>query len=71
MSNDLDERRDEAFFTPGVIGAIVVAIVLAIGLFMWAPWSGSQVATNSAPGVTTGQSSSVPRAPQPLPAPGK
>ena len=71
MSNDLDDRRAEPFFTPGVIGAMVVAVMLAIALFMWAPWSGSRVATNSAPGMTTGQSSSAPRAPQPLPSPGK
>ena len=63
--DDIEDRRYEPFFTPGVIAAMVMAVVLAASLFVWAPWSGSKVAINSAPGVTTGQSSSAPRAATP------
>jgi hypothetical protein len=70
--DDIDDRRDDPFFTAGVVAAMVMAVVLAASLFVWAPWSGSKVAINSAPGVTTGQSSSAPRpatpaAPAPAP----
>jgi hypothetical protein len=68
MSDDNNNRRDDPFFTTGVIAAMLVAVFLAAGLFVWQPWTGSRgVADNSAPGVTTGQSASVPRAP-PAPA---
>jgi hypothetical protein len=69
--DDIDDRRDDPFFTPGVVAAMVIALVLAASLFVWAPWSGSKVAINSAPGVTTGQSSTTPRPAMPAPAPVK
>ncbi len=73
MRDDIDNRRDDPFFTTGVIAAMLVAVFLAAGLFIWQPWTGSRgVADNSAAGVTTGQSASVPRAPPaPAPAPTK
>jgi hypothetical protein len=72
MRDDIDDRRDDPFFTPGVIAAMVMAVVLAAALFTWAPWtnSHSRVAGNSALGVTTGQSSTMARpAPATSPAP--
>ena len=74
MRDDIDDRRDDPFFTPGVVAAMVMAVVLAASLFVWAPWSGSKVAVNSGSGITTGQSSSMPRGATPVapaPAPAK
>jgi hypothetical protein len=68
MRNDINDRRTDPFFTPGLIAALLVAVFLAAALFVWAPWSGIRVADTSAPGATTGQSSTAPRAP-PAPAP--
>jgi hypothetical protein len=65
MRDDIDDRRDDPFFTPGVIAALVVTVILAAALFAWAPWTTSQVASNSAPGVTTGQNNTPRAAPLP------
>lgn len=71
----VDDRSNGPFFTAGVIAAMLVAVFLAAGLFMWAPWTSSRVADNAAPGVTTGQSTPRPAppaaAPTPAPAPTK
>lgn len=55
----------------GMIAAIAAVLVFGL-LFMWAPWSGPRVADNTAPGTTTGSSTtrpSAPTAPITVPAP--
>lgn len=72
--NEFDDRRGDPFFTPGVIAATVVAIILAAALFVWAPWSTRTADNAAAPGVTTGQSTpgaAPPAAQAPAPAPQK
>jgi hypothetical protein len=69
MRDDIDDRRDGPFFTTGFITAMLVAVFLAAALFMWAPWTGSRVADNFPPGMTTGQSTSRPAPPATTPAP--
>ena len=59
MRDDIHDRRDDPFFTTGVIAAMLVAVFLAAALFMWAPWTGRHIAS-TAPGVTTGQSTGTP-----------
>jgi hypothetical protein len=55
----------------GMIALIAAVLVFGL-LFMWAPWSGSRVAGNTAPGTTTGSSTArppSPMAPNTAPAP--
>ena len=65
MKDNLDSRRTG--IGAGTITAIIAAVVIAGALFLFGPWdSNSNTATNSAPGNTTGQSSSMPRLTTPV-----
>ena len=68
MTGTDPERRDG---TGRGMMAIVAALAVFALLFMWAPWSGPKVADNTAPGTTTGSSTTRPSAPMaPNTAPG-
>lgn len=54
MRNDNLDRR-EGGLSSTVIAVLAGIAVLAL-VFMWAPWSGPNVASNTAPGTTTGSS---------------
>jgi hypothetical protein len=45
-----------------MIAALVAAVVI-IGLFMWAPWNRNRTADNASPNTTVGSSTSRPAAP--------
>jgi hypothetical protein len=60
MDKDLNRRDAKG----GMMWALIAAVVIFGLLFMWAPWNNSRgVANNSAPGTTTGSSSTVAPAP--------
>ncbi|MDQ8729494.1 hypothetical protein [Bradyrhizobium sp. LHD-71] len=75
MRDDIHNPRDEAFFTPGVIAAMLAAVFLAAALFLWAPWGSLHLAGDGKSGMTTGQSPNTtrmaPPATAPAPAPDK
>jgi hypothetical protein len=67
--DELDRR--ESGMSSGWMMLIAAVAVFAV-LFMWAPWNGPRVADNTAPGTTTGSSTtrpSAPMAPNTAPAP--
>jgi hypothetical protein len=59
MRNNREARKGgTSIYT---MAGLAVLVVLAL-LFMWAPWSGSRVADNSAPFTTVGSSTTRPSA---------
>lgn len=47
----------------GMMVAAIVAAVVLIGLFMWAPWSSNRTADSSRPQTTVGSSTNRPATP--------
>ena len=77
MRDNLDSRSEldnrpgldsgRAGIGTGTITAIIAAVVVAGALFLFGPWANNtSTVTNSSPGTTTGQSSSIPRAATPV-----
>lgn len=54
MRNDKLNRREGG--VSSTMMALIAGIAVLVLVFMWAPWSGPKVATNTAPGTTTGSS---------------
>ena len=61
--------RGSGMSTVGIM--IAIALALGLGLFAWTAMNNNQVADNTAPGVTTGSSTSTPSPSNPPPAKGQ
>ena len=55
-----DMNRNNLNRSTGGVSSTMIAVIVGIAvlalLFMWAPWTGPKVASNTAPGTTTGSS---------------